>query len=100
MDPMCSPEKAKSQSILYHKDAFTFATADLIMPKGVDWGAREVYDGISLRIIRSYDFSLEHYVSRIDVLYGWGKDIDMRGQKIGEIVAVRPPPRFSCVVQG
>jgi hypothetical protein len=45
------------QSMVYHKDAFTFATADLVMPKGVDWGAREVYDGISLRIVRDYDIN-------------------------------------------
>lgn len=59
------------QSMVYHKDAFTFATADLIMPKGVDWGAREVYDGISLRIVRDYDINNDQLPCRVDILYGY-----------------------------
>jgi hypothetical protein len=59
------------QSLVYHKDAFTFATADLVMPKGVDWGAREVYDGISLRIVRDYDINNDRLPTRVDILYGY-----------------------------
>jgi hypothetical protein len=59
------------QSMVYHKDAFTFATADLVMPKGVDWGAREVYDGISLRIVRDYDINNDRLPCRVDILYGY-----------------------------
>ena len=59
------------QSMVYHKDAFTFATADLVMPKGVDWGAREVYDGISLRIVRDYNISNDTLPTRCDILYGY-----------------------------
>ena len=59
------------QSMVYHKDAFTFATADLVMPKGVDWGAREVYDGISLRIVRDYDINNDTLPRRVDILYGY-----------------------------
>lgn len=58
-------------SMGFHKDAFTFATADLIMPKGVDFAAREVYDGISLRIVRDYDINNDNMPCRIDVLYGY-----------------------------
>jgi hypothetical protein len=58
-------------SMAYHKDAFTFATADLIMPKGVDWSAREVLDGISMRIVRQYDINNDRFPCRIDVLYGY-----------------------------
>ncbi len=58
-------------SLLYHKDAFTFATADLIMPKGVDFAAREVFDGISMRIVRAYDINNDNLPCRIDVLYGY-----------------------------
>jgi hypothetical protein len=58
-------------SMLYHPDAFTFATADLIMPKGVDFAAREVQDGISLRIVRQYDINNDQLPCRIDVLYGY-----------------------------
>jgi len=58
-------------SMVFHKDAFAFATADLIMPKGVDFSAREVYDGISMRIVRAYDINNDNLPCRIDVLYGY-----------------------------
>lgn len=58
-------------SLAYHKNAFTFATADLQMPQGVDFAAREVYDGISLRIVRQYAISTDTFPCRIDVLYGY-----------------------------
>ena len=57
-------------SIAYHKDAFAFATADLVMPSGVDFAAREVYDGVSMRIVRDYDINNDKFPCRIDVLYG------------------------------
>lgn len=55
----------------FHKDAFAFATADLVMPKGVDFSAREVMDGISMRIVRDYDINNDLLPCRIDVLYGY-----------------------------
>ncbi len=58
-------------SMGYHKDAFTFATADLVMPNGVDFAAREVMDGISMRIVRQYDINTDQIPARIDVLYGY-----------------------------
>ena len=58
-------------NVAYHQDAFTFATADLILPGGVDFAAREVYDGISMRIIRAYDITNDLLPDRIDVLGGW-----------------------------
>ena len=38
----------------------SFATADLIMPKGVDFASRQVMDGISMRIIRDYDINNDY----------------------------------------
>ena len=58
-------------SMGYHKDAFTFATADLIMPKGVDMASRKVMDGISMRIVRDYDINNDKFPCRIDILYGY-----------------------------
>lgn len=55
----------------FHKDAFAFATADLVMPKGVDFSAREVMDGISIRIVRQYDINNDNLPCRLDVLYGY-----------------------------
>ena len=62
---------AMGLSLAYQKSAFAFATADLVMPKGVDWGAREVYDGISMRIVRQYDITQDKLPCRLDVLYGY-----------------------------
>ena len=59
------------QSILFHEDAFTFATADLVMPTGVDWSAREELDGISMRMVRQYDINNDKFPTRLDVLYGY-----------------------------
>jgi hypothetical protein len=58
-------------SLAYHKDAFAFATADLVMPGGVDFAAREVFDGISMRVIRQYDINNDKFPCRLDVLYGY-----------------------------
>jgi len=59
------------QSLAYHKDAFTFATADLTMPEGVDFAAREVQDGISMSIVRQFAISDRTFPCRLDVLYGY-----------------------------
>lgn len=58
-------------SMGYHSSAFTFATADLVMPKDVHFGAREVMDGISLRIVQSYDIAQDKLPARLDILYGY-----------------------------
>lgn len=58
-------------SMVYHQDAFTIAFADLIMPQGVDFGAREEMDGISMRIVRQYDINNDKFPCRVDVLYGY-----------------------------
>ena len=58
-------------SLLYHKDAFAFATADLVMPEGVDFAAREVYDGLSMRIVRQYAIGTDTFPCRLDILYGF-----------------------------
>ena len=58
-------------NVAYHQDAFTLATADLIVPGGVDFAARENYDGISMRIVRAYDITNDLFPTRIDVLAGW-----------------------------
>jgi hypothetical protein len=62
---------AYGMSLAYHPNAFAFATADLVMPKGVDFSAREVFDGISMRIVRQYDINNDKFPCRLDVLYGY-----------------------------
>jgi hypothetical protein len=60
-----------AQNLVYHKDAITFATADLLMPQGVDMASRAVHNGISLRVVRQYDINNDRLPCRIDVLYGY-----------------------------
>jgi len=58
-------------SLAYHRDAFAFASADLEMPEGVHFAAREQVDGLSMRIVRQYDINSDKIPARIDVLYGY-----------------------------
>jgi hypothetical protein len=62
---------AYEQEMAFHRDAFAFATADLVLPKGVDFAAREVFDGVSMRIVRAYDVVNDAFPCRIDVFYGY-----------------------------
>jgi hypothetical protein len=61
---------ASGLSLAFHPDAFTFATADLVMPGGVDMASRVVKDGISMRAVRQYSISDDTFPIRIDVLWG------------------------------
>jgi hypothetical protein len=62
---------AYAQNLAYHTNAITFATADLLLPQGVDMAARAVHNGISLRVVRQYDINNDRMPCRIDVLYGF-----------------------------
>jgi hypothetical protein len=62
---------AYAQSLAYHRDAFAFATADLEMPQGVHFAAREVVDGVSIRVVRQYDINNDNIPCRLDILYGY-----------------------------
>jgi hypothetical protein len=62
---------AYPQNLIYNKDAITLATADLIMPSGVDMASRQVHNGMSLRIIRQYDINNDRMPTRCDILYGF-----------------------------
>lgn len=63
---------AYQQNLMFHKDAFVFATADLqsVAEFGA-WGAREVMDGISMRLARQYAIGTDTVITRFDVLYGF-----------------------------
>lgn len=60
-----------AQNLVYHRDAIAFATADLLLPQGVDMAARAVHNGISLRVVRQYDINNDRMPCRVDVLYGY-----------------------------
>lgn len=59
------------QNLIFHKDAFTFATADLKMPKAAEMASRKVLDGISMRIWMGADITNDTFPTRSDVLYGY-----------------------------
>ena len=58
-------------SLGFHRDAFAFATADLVLPSGMDMASRKVQDGLSLRFVRGFDINNSTFVSRFDILYGY-----------------------------
>jgi len=59
------------QNLIFHKDAFTFATADLMLPRATQMAARKVMDGISMRIWEGQDIVNDAFPVRSDVLYGY-----------------------------
>ena len=59
------------QNLVYGKNAITLATADLLLPQGVDMASRQVHNGISMRIVRQYDINNDRMPCRVDVLYGF-----------------------------
>ena len=59
------------QHLAFHKDWLTLATIDLEdVSKFGAWGARETYDGISMRIARQWDVNSDNIPCRVDVLFG------------------------------
>ena len=61
------------QSMAFHRNAFTLATADLELPEGVHFAGRasDKQTGMSIRIVRQYTINNDAIPARFDVLYGW-----------------------------
>lgn len=62
---------AYNRSVLFQKGFAVFATADLKMPKNVEFSSRRVFDGISMRLVQDYDIVKDREYTRLDVLYGF-----------------------------
>lgn len=59
------------QHLAFHRDWLTLATCDLEdVSKYGAWGAREVYDGISIRLARQWQGLSDNNLTRLDVLFG------------------------------
>jgi len=61
------------QNIMLHKNAFTLATGDLLLPEGVHFAGRaaDKQTGLSIRVVRQYTINNDAIPTRLDVLYGW-----------------------------
>lgn len=61
------------QGIAYHKEAFAFGMAPLVMPQGVHFAARSIdsQTGMSIRIVSQYDIKTDVFITRADILFGW-----------------------------
>ena len=60
------------QNLMFHRDAFIFVTADLEDASQYGaWGAREVFDGLSIRIWKQGDIANGSFPTRIDICYGY-----------------------------
>ena len=66
-------QNTTAQNILCHKNAFTLATADLVVPSGVDFAGRasDKSSGLSIRVVKQYTINNDSIPTRLDVLYGW-----------------------------
>ena len=61
------------QNMLFHRDAFSLAVADLELPEGVHFAGRasDKEVGLSIRVVRQYTINNDSIPTRLDVLYGW-----------------------------
>lgn len=61
------------RNILFHKNAFTCAMADLELPAGVVFAGRASSKeaGVSIRVVRQYTINNDQIPARFDVLFGW-----------------------------
>ncbi|MES9825461.1 MAG: P22 phage major capsid protein family protein [Candidatus Thiodiazotropha endolucinida] len=57
-------------NVAFDPEAIAFVTADLALPKDVDFAHRSNHDGIGMRVVRKYDINQDRFPCRIDVLYG------------------------------
>jgi hypothetical protein len=58
------------QNLAYHKDAFTFVTADLYMDSGARMSRANI-EGVAMRLWRGNDIINDKFPMRLDVLYGY-----------------------------
>lgn len=66
-----SASTSYAQNLMYHKDAFTFVTADLPLMSSSEKCVRKTYDGLSLRVWQDSDIRNDEMLTRIDILYGY-----------------------------
>lgn len=68
--PLGTASTTYAQNLIFHKNAFVLVMADLEMPDGAVWKARESKNNFSLRVLKWYDGENDEEKIRLDVLYG------------------------------
>ncbi len=58
-------------SLGFVKDAFTLATVDMELPKGMDMADQAEADGVSIRFVRGFDILNNRRISRFDIMAGF-----------------------------
>lgn len=58
-------------NLMYHKEAFTFVTADLPIMDDAIRCVRRMQDGLSIRCWQGSDIRNDELLLRLDILYGW-----------------------------
>lgn len=58
-------------SLVYHKNAFRFVSAPLVVPDGVHMASQERESGVSIRVIQDYAPLTDKMIMRVDLLYGF-----------------------------
>jgi hypothetical protein len=57
-------------NLAFTRDAIGLVTVPLELPEGVDFRSREMWKGISMRLVRAYDITNDAFPARLDILYG------------------------------
>lgn len=59
------------KNFAYAPEAVTMAIADMEIPMGIHEGAREEFDGCSMRMVTQYIIATDQMATRLDILYGY-----------------------------
>lgn len=57
-------------NLAFTRDAIGLVTVPLELPEGVDFRSREMWKGISMRVVRAWDIQNDVFPCRVDILYG------------------------------
>lgn len=66
-----SASTAYRQNLMYHREAFAFATADLPLYANENDCSRMSKDGLAVRVWKGPDIRNDQLLMRVDMLYGW-----------------------------
>ena len=76
-----SPTKSTSyfNNFGFTRDAIGLVTVPLELPEGVDFRSREMWKGISMRVVRAWDINNDVFPCRTDILFGTSQFYDDLG---------------------